>query len=157
MNQFIQIILTALIPALIVSIITAFITVKLSLRQFRSQRWWEKKAEAYSQIIEHLSYLQYYFGEWFEEGVGTKKIGDEYRKRLSEGYQKARESIEKASASGAYIVSEDTITALSKLLRELEKTDQNGDWVGDLGQHYGAVKECIKKIRDYAKSDLKDQ
>ena len=154
MSEFTQGIFTALIPALIVSIITAYVTVKLSIKQFYSQRWWEKKAEAYSHIIEHLSYLQYYFGEWFNEGVGIKKLGEKDTERLSEGYRKARESITKAAAIGAYIISDDTATALVKLLRELEKEDPRGNWVGDIDRCYGSVKECITKIREYAKVDL---
>ena len=55
MSEITQGILIALIPALVVSIITAYVTVRLSIRQFYSQRWWDKKAEAYSQILEHLS------------------------------------------------------------------------------------------------------
>ena len=51
------------ILVVIASVITTYVTVKLSIKQFYSTRWWEKQAEAYSHIIEHLSYLQYYFGE----------------------------------------------------------------------------------------------
>ncbi|OGP55150.1 MAG: hypothetical protein A2Y65_11140 [Deltaproteobacteria bacterium RBG_13_52_11] len=154
MSEFTQGIFTAFIPALIVSIITAYVTVKLSMKQFYSERWWEKKAEAYSHIIEHLSYLQYYFGEWFSEGLHEKELTEKHKEKLSEGYRQARESIIKAAAIGAYIVSDDTATVLAKLLRELEKEDPRGDWVGDIDGCYGSVKECITKIREYAKVDL---
>lgn len=145
-------------PAIIISIvtaITAYITIKRSMKQFFPQRWWEKKVEAYSNIIEHLSYLQYYFGEWFDEGVGERRLGDEDKERLSKGYRQARESVKKAAAIGAYIVSDNTATALAKLLRELEKEDPIGDWVGDVDRYYGSVKECIAKIRECAEVDLK--
>lgn len=154
MSEFVQGMLIALIPATIVSIITAYITVHLSMKQFYSQKWWEKKAEAYSNIIEHLSYLQYYLGEWFAEGVHEKELSSSDKERLSEGYRQARESITKAAAIGAFIVSNDTATTLEILLRELEKQDQKGDWVGDIDRCYGSVKECIAKIREYAKTDL---
>ena len=149
MSEFTQDIFTALIPALIVSF-AAYVTIK----QFYSQRWWEKKAEAYSHIIEHLSYLQYYFGEFLNEGIGIRKLGEKDTERLSEGYQKARESIAKAAAIGAYIVSDDTATALVKLLRELEEEDPRGNWLDDIDRCYGSVKECITKIREYARVDL---
>ena len=63
MTNIIQEILSNLIPVVFVSIITAFIAVKLSIRQFYSQKLWEKKAEAYTQIVEQLSYLQFYYTE----------------------------------------------------------------------------------------------
>ena len=144
----------ALIPALIVSVITAYVTVKLSTKQFCSEKWWEKKAEAYSHVIEHLSYLQYYFGEWFSEGLHEKELTGKHKERLSEGHRQSMESITKAAAVGAYIVSDDTVTVIAKLLCELEKKDPEGNWVGDIDRCYGSVKECIAKIREYAKKDL---
>lgn len=154
MSEFTQGIFTALIPALIVSIITAYATVKLSMKQFYSERWWEKKVEAYSHIIEQLSYLQYYFGEWLSEGLHEKNLTDKHKEKLSESYCQAKESITKAAAIGVYIVSDDTATVLAELLRELEQKDPRGDWVGDIDRCYGSVKECIAKIRKYAKVDL---
>ena len=154
MDEFTQGIFTALIPAIIIAIFAPYMTVKWSLKQFYSEKWWEKKAEAYSHTIEHLSYLQYYFGEWYSEGLNEKILVDKDKEKLSEGYRQARESITKATAIGTYIVSDDTTTALVTLLRELEKQDPMGNWVGDIDRCYGSVKECIKKIREYAKADL---
>lgn len=154
MSEFMQGIFIALIPGVVVSIITAYVTVQLSMGQFYSQKWWEKKAEAYSNIIEHLSYLQYYFEEWFAEGVHEKDLSSSDKAKLSEGYRQARESIVKAAAVGAFIVSDKTTLALETFLRELEKKDQKGDWVGDIDRCYGSVKECIEKIRKYAETEL---
>ena len=154
MSEFTQGIFMALIPSLIVSIVTAYATVKFSMKQFYSERWWEEKAEAYSHILEHLSYLQYYFEEWYSEGTGEKNLGDKIKEKLLEGHHQAKESITKAAAIGAYIVSADTATALSKLICELEKEDSKGNWIEDIDRHYSSVKECIAKIREYAKVDL---
>lgn len=158
MTEFTQGIFIALIPSIIIAIIAIiapFVTVKLSLKLFYSEKWWEKKAEAYSHIVEHLSYLQYYFGEWWlSEGLHEKKLTDTHKEKLEENYRQARESITKAAAIGTFIVSDDTATALVKLLRELEKQDPMGNWVSDIDRCYGLVEECIKKIREYAKADL---
>lgn len=69
-------ILIGFVLSVVASIISAFVTVRLSLNQFRSQRWWEKKAERYSQIIEHLSHLEFSLGEWLEEYEGVSRLGD---------------------------------------------------------------------------------
>lgn len=50
---YIQLLLT-LIPALIVGVATALVTVKLSIRKFYTERWWERRADAYSRIVEAL-------------------------------------------------------------------------------------------------------
>ena len=35
----------------VIAAISSWITVQLSLRRFRTERWWERKAEAYERII----------------------------------------------------------------------------------------------------------
>ena len=154
MSELTQGILIGLVPAILVSFFTAWITVKFSMRQFYSQRWWEKKAEAYSRIIEELSCLQYCLGEWFDSSVEHKKFSDEKKEELSRGYRKAEEAIRRSVAMGSYIISESSIKALENLIRELETTNNQGDWVGDMDAHFGAVKKCIERIREYAKKDL---
>ncbi len=154
MSEITQGILIALIPALAVSIIASFVTVRLSLRQFYSRRWWEKRAEAYSEIMEHLSYLQFYFDEWADEIHGEKMLSKERKNELSDGYRQSRESIVRATAIGAYIVSDTTTTALATLLSELRKEDPSGDWGADNDRCYTAVKQCIVIIRGDAKTAL---
>ena len=154
MNEFTQGILTALIPSVVVSFFTAWLTVKFSMGQFCSQRWWERKAEAYSHIIEELSYLQYCLGEWFDASLEGRKFSDEKKVALSEGFRRAEESITKAVAMGTYIISKNSVETLKQLLKELAIRNSDGDWMGDMDNHYGAVKECIENIREYAKKDL---
>lgn len=84
---------------------------------------------------------------------GNKQNSKE-QERLSKGYHQARESITKAAAIGAYIVSKDTATEIAKLLLELEKEDPEGDWFSYIDRCYGSVKDCIAKIKEYAKADL---
>jgi hypothetical protein len=54
MPQWLTTVLSSLLPSLIVGICTAIFSVRLALRRFHAERWWERKAEAYSQIEEAL-------------------------------------------------------------------------------------------------------
>ena len=153
MSEIFQSVLIVLVPALMVAVITAYVTVKLATRQFYSQRWWEKKAEAYSHIIEHLANMQYYFEEMFDEGIGDKTLSEEEKDRLLKAYRQAKESITRAVAIGAYIVSDGAVSTLEEFLRQLgRRTD---DWIGDLDTKYALVKECIASVREYAEADLR--
>lgn len=152
MNDFVQGLLIALIPGFFISIVTAYFTSKWAIRQFHSQKWWELKAEAYSQIIARLVDLQYSFGRWFDLFVLEKELDSTSREKLVKESQQAQEYLTKAAAAGAYIVSDNTAATLEVLLRELDETDS--DVVGEISMHYSAVKECIAKIREYAKEDL---
>jgi hypothetical protein len=155
MNELIQGILIALLPALLVSIITAYITVRLSIKQFYSQRWWDKKAEAYSQILEHLSYLRYYYEKWSNVIMQPDITLDvDHKKNLDEGYRRSEEAITKAAAVGEFIVTETTTKAISKLLSELFSLTFQSDLIKAIDDSYAAVNECIKTVRGEAKEAL---
>jgi hypothetical protein len=47
-------IVVALVPAALVAILTAVVTVRLSIRQFRSQAWWERKLVAYTDALDQM-------------------------------------------------------------------------------------------------------
>ncbi len=155
MNQSIQALIIQLSLSLVVSIVTALITVKLSTRQFYSQRWWEQKAESYSKILEDLSRLQYSFGEWIDEESENRKFSDKKKEKLSEDYGQSRETLEKLRAVGAFYISEDAAQILDELFKLLYQADSEESWIHMILQSYEAVKECIEKIRKCAKDDLK--
>lgn len=154
MSDLVTVLLNTIIPALLISIIASYVTVQLSLKQFYSQRKWDKKAEAYFQILEHLSYLQYYYGEWIDDFRFDLNISEDRKKKLLEGYLKSKEAITKASALGELVISASATKSMSELLHELfnQRLNSNPDEAVD--KSYGAVVECIKTIREEAKKTL---
>jgi hypothetical protein len=156
MSEFLQGLLLALIPSIVVSVLTAYVTVRLSIKQFYSEKWWEKKAEAYSSIIEQLSYLQYFLEQWFSNEIGEKVLREETKARMREEYEQVELALKKAAAAGAYIVSDDTAIALKDVISVFNQPGYRYDrnWLEEMEKDYVAVKECITKIREYAKEDL---
>lgn len=153
MNELLQGMLLALIPSLIVSMLTAFLTVKLSMKQFYSQRWWEKKAEVYSTLIQNMSYMKYYFGDCYDEitGVirGSKESYDEYHK--------ATIYLKNMAGMGGFLVSRETAGLLTKLLGQTYDDNipkSQTDELADYDNRLKAISEAIDKIKEYAKRDL---
>lgn len=159
MSEFIQGPVAVLVTALIVSIVTAWLTVRLSMKQFYSQRWWERKAEAYSRIVEHLSYLDYFFDQLLRQGVGgfdwydPMKEGD--KQWLLKAYREGREAIAKAVGAGAYIVSDDTASTLRSLLRQLITVDLRRNRFADIKSCRDSVTAALLSVKNNAKSELK--
>jgi len=158
MREVLGSVLTDLIKAIIVAVLTAFVTVKLSLKQFRSQKWWEKKAEAYSEIIGQLSYYHYFLEEYLDRELrGGAEADDERWKPLIDDARRARKSIKAAAAAGAYVVSTETAAALERLLRELDKRGRDPDWIGEIETELDAIERCIATVRKQAEADLKER
>jgi ABC-type arginine/histidine transport system permease subunit len=51
------------------------IAVRISLKQFHSQKWWELRAEAYSKIMGQLSAVQRALDLWIDIEEGTRAGG----------------------------------------------------------------------------------
>lgn len=148
--------ITTMLPTLIVAIISPYIVIKIALKQFYTQKWWEAKANAYQRIVESLSSMLFVqeqiYAEDFEQ---TVKFSDEAWKAYTEIYSKAYEEIRKAKSLGAYIISNDAIDAINLLLKELERRDPEGNWLHDIDNRLGAMKRCMEQVRDIASRDLK--
>ena len=50
-------VIIGLISAIVIAVISSIVTIKLSIHQFRTEKWWERKAEAYIKIIEALYHI----------------------------------------------------------------------------------------------------
>ncbi|MDV2502957.1 MAG: hypothetical protein RX318_03270 [bacterium] len=123
------------------------------MKQFLSQRRWERKAEAYSQIMEHLSFLIYSAGKRLQEVEGTGRLGERTTARLAEGYLQATEALSKISTTGTFLISDETVAALKKFLHDYENA-YHVDYHQHVERRYSLAKECIEIIRECAKADL---
>jgi hypothetical protein len=149
-----QNIIISLIPSLVVAAITAFLTVRLSVKQFRTQRWWERKADAYSKIAESLHHLIDYCDVHEREDRDWAVIPPERKKQLEEAYSISYNELVKVTNIGSFIISSDA----ANVLEELRKRDK-GNWKTDpaweiYASDARAYREALTQIRNLAKKDL---
>lgn len=143
-----------IVRSAIIIIATSWITVRLALRRFYTEKWWERKAQAYSEIIGSLAKMRICFDKWEDEELRYKEIRAEARKKVNEEYTNAKRVIEDTVAVGSFIVSEEAVEILSLFLKELQKEDIQGNLLNDLDRHHGEVIKCIARLREIAKREL---
>jgi hypothetical protein len=129
---------------------------EMELEKFYTEKWWEKKDEAYSHIIEQLARLRYYYGRWLDSLETGRDFTDEERKRLGKEHNQAKEEIERAAAAGAYAISDEASSALEEFLRALDRA-YSPDFYAQVDQEYGLTKQCIATIRECASADLQEK
>jgi nitrogen fixation/metabolism regulation signal transduction histidine kinase len=154
MDELTQGILIGLIPAIVVSILTSYITVNLSLKQFYSQRWWDKKEAEYTQIMHELACLKLCFRDWYGSLFYNKEMMEQDSEKLNETYKKARVSLARISAMGTFVISKETVTALDDLLTQFNQEAPRGDPFAALESDYKTVEQCIIKVQECAQKDL---
>ena len=154
MDEWLRSASAVLIPSLVVAVVTAFVTVRLSLRRFHAERWWERKADAYSQIVESLYHLKVYSDTSIRESREGVQYTAEHKKALTEQYSAAHAELSKTTTIGAYIICDEAAKVLEELQNRPE-LDWNETPPWDIFEADStAYGEAIKKIRNIAKMDL---
>ena len=87
-------------------------------------------------------------------GRELPKEGD---KMLTEKLQGAMAELRKRIDVGSFVISEDAVSALGKLMQELDRSASTNDWVEHLEIKLAAVNECLDSMRPIAKTDLRLQ
>ena len=154
MPQWLITALSTILPSLFVAVCTAYITVRLSLRQFHAQWWWERKAEAYSRIVEALHHGIEYCSAKTDETMTGQEISEEREKQLREEYGRATCELRKALGIGAYIISDEVAKALARLEAPPQLDPDEASFFELYDADCAAYKEALAEVRRLAKKDL---
>jgi hypothetical protein len=148
-------IILKILPGVITAIIASYLAAKWSMRKFYSEKWWERKERAYTEIIDALYDLLRYCEiqkEDYGQGTGYSK---DRMKELGERHSQAFWKIKKATDIGAFVVSSEAERTLKKL-RERPQLDWNENPPWEIyEQDYGYYRDTLEKVVDIAKKDLK--
>jgi nitrogen fixation/metabolism regulation signal transduction histidine kinase len=154
MNAFSDI-LVALIPGLLIAIVTSLVTVRLSLRSFYSQRWWEKKAEAYTSIVEALYNMKTYIEAYCDALEQGKDFREDEQKHLQVRAADGRDQVLRAATIGSFLISPEAAGSLAQLRKELRTSVNRENLVAELTEHAAIVTSHLDQLRDLAKKDLR--
>lgn len=139
--------------AITAAIISSLVTYHLSIKKFRSLKWWELKVVAYQSIIEALHYRKKFFEEFLDEEMQVTKYTDDYKAEVLDNAKKARADLLKTIDVGTFLISGDAHIRLEKYM---VATDYDGNSFFDyLDSGYGNTKRCLRDLKEAAAKDLK--
>jgi hypothetical protein len=144
-----------LVVGLIIAVISARVTVHFALKRFYLEKWWERKAEAYSSIIEALHHMKNYADHQMAFHERGRELPEDGKKELSEKMRCGIAEIRKRADIGAFVISEEAVVALRTLQKDLDESTNTQDWYEHLDQWLWAVNKCLDSMRSIAKNDLK--
>jgi hypothetical protein len=148
-------ILNNILPGVVVAIIASFATVRLSIKRFRSERWWERKADTYSKIVtsihqmitcceDHMEYI--------ESGIEDDSNAEE---RFQKAFLAAQGQMEKTLEAGSFFISSDSEKVIKNLKMNLEKAKYQPGFDEYFTYIFKSLKEGLSEIQRLAKKDLK--
>jgi multidrug efflux pump subunit AcrB len=140
--------ITVLISVLFSGIVAAYFTALLARRTYYHQRWWERKADAYSAIIDRLYVLAMAYGT-IRVYAKRERTTDEQDKEwedalldVGNGYAELRKIV----SIGAYVISEKAVATLEGIAnvaapKPYDETEEQ-------------IRKGIHELRLIAKKDL---
>jgi len=146
--------LSAFGTSIATAVITAMVTVRLSVRQFQSQKWWERKVDAYTRIIEALQAMYRFSSEAFEAEIEGRELAGEYADALRAGWRAGRDELKRAIGYGSLVISSEAYRALEELEDALDAARREQTWTEHLDSETAALGSCLGDVRQLAAKDL---
>lgn len=148
--------LIASLLAFLASIISIGISAyQARFARFSSEKWWERKTEAYTKIIEALADLVYYYDQIYNAEVEGQNISDNRRKEIDEHWKGAHTEMKRATNVGAFLISTEAEQSLQRFWAEPEQEIDPNNWFEQLSRDYAKAQTCLKELVLLAKKDLR--
>ena len=91
-----------LLGALLIALVSAWLTVRLSLRRFRLERLWDRKAQSYERVLEAFHKSKKFSFEHLRAWEHGRELTDERDKELRRLAHEALEEILRVSDVGSF-------------------------------------------------------
>ena len=147
-----QKIASAVLVAVLVAIPTAFLTVYLAFKRYKSEKWWDRKAQCYFETIEALNKIMEACDANIEARSNSSVVcGVE---ELNEKYVKGKAFFITQTNIGRLLLSKKAYDALIAFDHELSRMEQEADEGRRIAGIRGAAEKCIDTLIPIARKDL---
>lgn len=141
--------------SVIVAIITALLTVRLALKRFYAEKWWERQIAAYESIFEALHHVRNHADTNLTFSLRGRELPEEGERELDAKLRGAMAELRKQLDIGDFVLSEDAVHVMGKLMSDLENSTQTTLWQEHLELKLASVDSCLSSIRLIARKDLR--
>ncbi len=140
--------------ALVGGFASAWLTYVLAWRRFRTEKWWERRADAYEKIVDALHSAKKFSDVHLERLMsGGNEPSEDEIKTLKEQSKSGHDYILRAIDTGRLILPDEALQRLNEYSEE-NASNNPGDWHSYLENDYGIVDRCIVAMAKIARKDL---
>lgn len=138
-----------------ITVLGAVVSVRLALRRFYSEKWWEKKANSYTFIIESLVSMKAYYGAKLDCIESSRVSDDQKEIELEKHHSKAKNDINRYLQMGQFTISPEAYSELARLNRALNRESDHSDAHTAVEENFLCVKDSLNKFTQIAIRDLR--
>jgi hypothetical protein len=151
---FLDAIAQVLLPGMAIAVLSAWITVRLAIRRFHQERWWEKKESAYSSLLEVLHRFNRYASLHYDRQFMDQETSDEDKATLEAEWQKTNREYERLRDLASLHLSENAMSILDEYDKR-KREARNEDFFKWIEDDLAAATNCLEQLKRAAKEDLK--
>jgi len=148
-------VLISILSTIAVSIVTALFAVYLAMRRFRADKWWERKHQSYTRLLQVIHRLVRYAETHLDDLLGEREMTQEDRRQLEEEWKILHREYCEARDLADFDLSTEALKSLEdyEAAKKAARNDEDIDeWIkGDLK----ASKQCLIDIKKAARRDLR--
>lgn len=148
-------IIKVVLPSLVIALVTSIITVKLSLRRFYEEKWWEKKHQVYGQLFEALHHLKKYALEHLDAEEMHREIPNGKKQELEKNWERFSQEFEQVYDLASFQLSTKAVEILDDYEKKKKEAENNENLYAWIDADAAATIECLNKLKAEAKVDLK--
>ena len=138
-----------------VALLTSWLTVKFALRRFQSEKWFERRFDAYTKVvIVALHFMKHCTEKQLRAAERGTDIPKEIENELVSSYRKGLADLQRLTDMGALLFSPAAVAVLDTLNAELLAATDEQSWWEHLDAEEAAISKCLAKLRPIAKRDL---
>lgn len=137
-----------------ISVCGAFLAAYLASRRFRSEKWWEKKAAAYDELVDALHTMWWAPAEIFDAELLGRTLPQEESAANWEEFKVARRNIWRLSARSSFLISDEVLEAVRQLERELGKAENSQSWAEHADAQSDAIRKCLDAVKAIGRKEL---
>jgi hypothetical protein len=156
-NQLITNIMTGLVPNIVTGLVSgglsAWITYKLAFRRFRAEKWWERRADAYSRIVEALHDSKNFADAHIDHMENGSEVPPEKDAALRKTAEEGRAVILRAVDIGRLFLSSEALGRLKRFVKETENI-KGEDWSDYIQKYYDLNNTCLDDLARLGREEL---
>ncbi len=143
-----------LLAGIPIALLTSWLTVKFALRRFQSERWFERRVDAYTKVIEALHFMSRCVDTQLRAAMRNSELSKEVEEELIAAYRKGLADLRRLTDMGSLIFSQEAVLVLNALNIELQAASDEQTYWDHLDAEGVAISKCIVELRKIAKRDL---
>ncbi|MDF4951659.1 hypothetical protein P3580_23845 [Vibrio parahaemolyticus] len=135
--------------------VSALITVKLSLNRFREEKVWEKKLQAYENVIGAFHQIKNYYDEHLGSSWNGTNLSPEQKSELLKAQTSAKYELSRAIDVGGLLLCSEAIMVVESYLSDYHNCPDFDSYEEHLDHNWDLADKALKQFISVSRRDIK--